>query len=83
MRRGCSEKFIVDGPATRKPVDFKLFLTNEDNKLQLCQLLLKVWQSKEAVSRLEKCHTAVVIVEGRAHQLVLANGEVSNLDSLY
>ena len=32
MRRGYSPKFIVDGPATRKPVDFKLFLANEDKR---------------------------------------------------
>ena len=40
LRRGFSQRYIVDGQATRKPVDLKLFLANEDNKLQLCQLLL-------------------------------------------
>ena len=40
LRRGFSQRYIVDGQATRKPVDFKLFLANEDNKLQLCELLL-------------------------------------------
>ena len=82
MRRGCSEQFIVDGPATRRPVDFNLFLANEKNKLQLCQLLLRMWSSKEAASRLEKCGTAVAVVEGRAHQLITSNGEVSNLCQL-
>lgn len=77
MRRGCSEKFIVDGPATRKPTDFKLFLANEQNKLQLCQLLLRVWGSKAAFPSLEKCGTAVVVVDGRAHQLGVSNDEVS------
>lgn len=77
MRRGCSEKFIVDGPATRRPADFKLFLTNEQNKLQLCQLLLRVWRSKEGVSRLGECGTAVLVVEGKAHQLVARNNEVN------
>lgn len=48
MRRGYSPKFIADGPATRKPVvDFKLLLANEDNKIQLCQLLLRVWGGEE------------------------------------
>ena len=79
LRRGFSEKFIIDGPATRKPADFKLFLANEENKVQLCQLLLWVWGSKAAASRLEKCGTAVAIVEGRAHQLDSSNGEVSKL----
>ena len=40
LRRGSSEKIILAGPATRKPYDFKMFLANDDNKKQLCQLLL-------------------------------------------
>ena len=32
---GYSQKLIVDGPATRKPVDFKLFLANEENKRKI------------------------------------------------
>ena len=28
VRRGCGEKFILQGSATRKPKDFKAFLTN-------------------------------------------------------
>lgn len=74
-RRGLSEKFIVDGPATRKPMDFKLFLANEENKLQLCRLLLRVWSSKEASPRLVKCGTAIIVVEGKAYQLVNSESE--------
>ena len=65
--------------AKTKPVDFKLFLTNEDNKLQLCQLLLRVWGSKAAASRLEKCGSAVAVVEGKAYQLETIEGDVSIL----
>ena len=43
LRRGFSQRYITEGQATRKPVDFKLFLANEENKLQLYQLLLRVW----------------------------------------
>jgi hypothetical protein len=35
----------------------------------MCQLLLQIWGSTSAASRLEKCGTAVVIVERKAHQL--------------
>ena len=42
------KRHIVSGPATRKPADFKLFLTNKDDKLQLCKLLLTVWSSPTA-----------------------------------
>ena len=79
LRRGFSQRYIVDGQATRKPVDFKLFLANEDNKLQLCELLLRVWGSKAAASRLEKCGSAVAVVEGKAYQLETIEGDVSIL----
>ena len=69
LRRGFSQKYLVEGPATRKPSDFKLFLANEDNKTQLCQLLLRVWGSKAAAHRLDKCGTAQVVMDGEAYQL--------------
>ena len=71
LRRGFSQTYIIDGPATRRPADFKLFLANEENKRQLCRLLLRVWGSKVAASRLDKCGTAV------AYQLDSCNGEVA------
>lgn len=77
VRRGCSRKFIVDGPATRRPADFKEFLSNDDNKTQLCNLILRVWGSESAASRLDRCGTAVVVVGGRAYQLKKTNGDVS------
>ena len=33
LRRGFSQRYIIEGQATRKPVDFKLFVSNEENKL--------------------------------------------------
>lgn len=76
QRRGSSEKIILAGPATRKPYDFKKFLANDENKKQLCKLLLHVWSSKDAASRLQKTKMAVLIVEGRAHQLVASESKV-------
>ncbi|CAL8311209.1 unnamed protein product [Merluccius merluccius] len=42
LRRGVSQRYVIGSPATRKPSDFKLFLANEENKTQLCKLLLEV-----------------------------------------
>ena len=77
LRRGFSQRYILEGPATRKPSDFKLFLANEQNKTQLCQLLLRVWGSKAAASRLEKSGTAMAVVEGKVYQLDSSDGDVS------
>ena len=68
----------MQGPATRKPSDFKLFLENEQNKTQLCERLLKVWSSNAAASSMEQCGTALVIVDGNLYQLQSSDGEVSN-----
>ncbi|XP_049337187.1 uncharacterized protein LOC111196954 [Astyanax mexicanus] len=76
VRRGSTENFIIGGPHTHKPCDFKCFLSNEVNKKQLCDLLLKVWGSNEAASRLEKCKRAVVCVDGRSYDLTSTNGQV-------
>ena len=78
LRRGVSSKIIVGGPATRKPFDFKMFLSNDENKKQLCQLMLHVWSSRAALSRIEKTEKAVLIVEGRAHELISSDGKVSS-----
>ena len=43
--RGCGEQFILQRSATRKPKDFKAFLTNYENKRQLWEVLLQVWSS--------------------------------------
>lgn len=81
IRRGVSEKYIIQGPATRKPSDFSLFLSNNDNKTQLCKLLLQVWIGQSAVKRLEN-KTAFVVVEGKTYQLCSSNGNVSNKSTL-
>jgi len=77
LRRGSSEKIILAGPVTRKPYDFKMFLANDDNKKQICQLLLRVLSDQQAASKLERTEMAVLIVEGRADHLVSSNGKVN------
>ena len=75
LRRGSSQCYLIQEPATRKPSDFKLFLENEQNKTQLCELLLKVWSRNAAASRMDQCGTVLVIVDGK---LQSSDGEVSN-----
>ena len=68
---------ILDESATRKPKDFKAFLTNDTNKKQLCEVLLKAWGTLAAASRLQKCTDAVIIVEGTAHRVQYSNKQVN------
>ena len=79
QRRGCGEQFILDGSETRKPKDFKTFLTNDANKRHLCEVLLKLWGRPVATSRLQKCTDTVIIVEGTAHRLQYSNKQVKFL----
>ena len=46
LMRGSSEKIIRAGPSKRKRYDFKMFRANDDNKKQLCHLLLRVWSTQ-------------------------------------
>ena len=55
----------------------KFFLQNDVNKKQLFDLLLRVWSSKEAASRLDKSNMAVLIVNGVAHAFTAEDGNVS------
>ena len=81
LRRGSSDRIIMSGPATRKPFDLKIFLANDDNKKQLCQLLLRVWGDRVAASMLQRTEMAILIVEGKAYQPIDSNGEVSRQPS--
>ena len=76
VRCGCGEQFILQGSATRKPKDFKTFLTNDENKRQLCEVLLQVWSSSAAASSLKRCNDVVIIVDRIAHRLLCSNKQV-------
>lgn len=77
LRRGTAPRYIVHGPATRKPADFKLYLSNDSNKLQFCNLMLRVWSDAIAASRLEKSDLSIIVVDGKAYRCISSNGEVS------
>lgn len=46
-RWGSSEKLIIKGPSTKRPRRWKAFLSNDENKQQVIQILLKVWKTNE------------------------------------
>ena len=77
IRRGCGPALIIDGHATCSPPDFSSFLTNPDNKTAFSQLIVKVWGSAVAASRLENTTLAIAAVDGKAFTFKSANGQVN------
>uniref|UniRef100_UPI00359026EA uncharacterized protein isoform X1 n=2 Tax=Myxine glutinosa TaxID=7769 RepID=UPI00359026EA len=84
-RRGCGDKLIIRGPLTKKPINWKLFLMNDHNKIQLSQVLSDVWSENEFASKLLQ-HKMVVVVEGHADMLSSDDGNTmkrTEITSLY
>ena len=73
QRRGCGEKLLLGGGSTKRPTEWKLFLSNDENKLQLVKLLLKLWSGNEYASKL-RGRKVIVICEGVAHLLFSEDG---------
>ena len=63
----------------------KMFLLNAQNKEQLCELLLRVWTSAEAVSRLKKCGKSLFVLGGKVFELFVHGDQVQTreLHELY
>ena len=80
VRRCTSETFLVDGPAIRKHADLKVFLQNDDNKKQLCSLLLRVWSSDQAVDRIKSCTCPIIVVEGKAYILTVSDDHIDPVE---
>ena len=51
-RRGSSPTFLLSGPKTRTPRDWKSFMSNDENKTQLIKLLLSEWQKSRYAGKL-------------------------------
>ena len=65
-RRGCAEKLVLQGELTKRPGDWQTFLTNDENKLQLTRLVLRVWSDDEVADKY-KNRKLILIAEGHAY----------------
>ena len=43
VRRGCGDTLLIKGPSMKRPQDWKSFLSNDKNKEQFTEMILKVW----------------------------------------
>ena len=75
-RRGCGEKLIVRGEMTRKPADWKVFLSSDENKTQFTQVILNVWSANEFAPQLQT-RNVVAICQGHAYLLETDDGQTT------
>ena len=54
LRRGVSKTFLISGPKTKTPRDWKSFMSNDENKSQLIKLLLSEWRGEKYAERLKQ-----------------------------
>lgn len=59
---------------TRRSADFKVFLLHEDNKMQLFDLMLRVWSSGAAASWLQN-RKMMLVVKGGVFTLTSPDGQ--------
>ena len=75
-RRGCGEKLLLKEGATNRPPDWKSFMSNDENKTQFIQLLLKMWNSDKYALSLQG-RQVIFICEGKAHLLTSEDGQTA------
>jgi len=58
----------MKGESTKRSPDWKEFMTNEENKQQLIEMLYKGWSQNEFAGKFQG-QKIILIVEGKAYQL--------------
>ena len=64
-RRGCGDKYIVQGELTKHPQDWPAFRTNGENKEQLIHLLAQTWSSETCAEEIHS-RPLIFIEDGKA-----------------
>ena len=62
-RRGESVQFLLGGPKTKMPSDFKSFMHNSENKKQLIKVILSEWQTDKYAMQLKGREIFYVVEE--------------------
>ncbi len=77
---GCGENRIIKGVNTRRPESWTEFLTNEENKRQLINVIEQTWEGDDFHSKL-KNKSVILINAGKASRLSSENeSEVSKTE---
>eukprot|EP00794_Sanderia_malayensis_P021335 gene21335-23410_t len=84
-RRGTSAKLIIKGENTKRPADWKKFLTGEGNKQQYIEIILKVWSSDLVAAELLN-RKFILICNRKAYLLTSEDGRkvtTAEIESLH
>ena len=76
-RRGDGEKLIIKGPSTKRPRDWKKFLTNSENKQQFINLLHDQLSQREHFDG----RKFIFVKDGEAFDLTMNNEIIPSLTS--
>ena len=79
-RRGVSEKNLVKGPYMKRPHNWKEFLSNDDNKKQFTELLLKVWSNDEFSDNIK--NRKVIITCGESAYMLKSKDDMVTKDEI-
>ena len=76
LRKESAAKLIVGGENTKKPKEWKSFLTNNENKKQLIEVLLAVWSSDSFKDNI-RYRVMILICEGEAYEILVEEQQSS------
>ena len=76
-RCGSGEPLIIEGSKTKKPADWKVFLTNAANKQRFIHLLTRLWSQDSYAKKLHG-RQVTVVCDGNAYRLTSTDGETTS-----
>ena len=76
LRRGCGEKLIIKGELTKRPSEWKVFLSSSANKKQFISIISNVWSSNILADKLTD-RKLFMIEDGYAHCISSDDGNVT------
>ena len=71
-KRGVGKKMLIKSGKMKKFIDWREFISNDENKMQLIEIMLKV-QSKDSFASHLQCQNITLIVIG-TYQLTSNDG---------
>ena len=72
-KRGVGKKMLIKSGKMKKPIDWRKFISKDENKMQLIEIMLKVWSKDSFATHLQN-RNITLIVKGTTYQLTSNDG---------